>query len=82
MTPHPRYNRALWATLAGSVAAIWLVLHCASCGPSETAARQAARSAAYVIQSLCAPSATVQECTDTLLENAEYLNPPDGGAGE
>lgn len=78
MTRAERLYRWLgwFLTLCG--AAIIVYVFC-GCGGADSIARQAARSAAYVVQSLCAPSATMTECVDTLLERAEYLD-VDAGA--
>jgi hypothetical protein len=52
------------------------------CGSGEATAREAARTAAYVVQSFCSPTSSVQECTDTLLERVddfERAHRSDGG---
>ncbi len=80
MTNWHKYEH--WICLAGMALIATVGVLCLlffGCGPGESAARQAARSAAYVIQSLCPDDATVKECTATLLERAQYLDVPDGG---
>lgn len=79
MTRAQKLYRFLGWFLALCGAAGIAYVFCGCGGAADSIARQAVRSAAYVVQSLCAPSATVTECVDTLLERAEYLD-VDAGA--
>lgn len=77
MTRNERYCAAGWAlTLVGAALAVYFA---PGCGPGESAARAGIRSAAAIVQALCSPTATVQECTEMLIERVDENLRVDGG---
>lgn len=70
-------SKLLWGSFLGCVA-IALAFWFWGCG-GESASRVAIRSAVGILEALCAPSATVQECADSLLERERFLAEPDAG---
>lgn len=79
MTRIQKFETALWTTLVIIPITVAILLKCSGCS-SESATRQAVRSAVALVASLCQPKATVEECINEALERAEYLpEPADGG---
>jgi len=80
MTRREKFSAALYL-VSIVAAAIFAVLTLCKCGPGADPAQTAVRTAIYAMEALCAPSATVQECADSMKERVQYLE-WDGGARE